>query len=328
MTTRWGILSTAHIATKVAKAIERAHGATAVAVASRSMEKAKAWADKHGIPKAHGSYQALLEDPEIDAVYIPLPPALHREWVLQAAQYGKHILCEKPLAKNTAESIEMVEVCRKAGVQLMDGVMWVHHDRSDRMKQDLSRLGKLRRVTASFSFCWDVIPEKNIRLDPALAGGCLGDLGYYCARAIWWAYGELPSKVYATARYVNDVEMNLSAMLWFSDERMASFDCGFDTQMRQWLEVAGTRGSLVCDDFVLPWSESKARWWLHDGTGRGEERSVPDCVQEVRMIEHFSELVRTGVLEARWPNETVTTMRICDALAQSARQNMPIDLPG
>lgn len=323
---RWGILGTARIASKVKRGIDLAAGAKALAIASRDLAKAQAWATKHTLPRAYGSYAELLRDPEIDAVYIPLPPTMHREWVQAAAEHGKHILCEKPLAKDTADAIAMSDLCRRYSVQLMDGVMWVHHARTPAMHADLSQLGRLRRVTAAFSFCWDVIPEADIRLNPELAGGCLGDLGYYCARATYWAFADVPTQVFATARYYQDCEMNLSAMLWFSDERMASFDCAFDTQMRQWLEVAGTGGSLVCDDFVLPWSEQKARWWLHDGRGKSQERAVLDCVQEARMIENFSEAVRTGETNPQWSNDAIITMRICDALAESARRNKPVDL--
>ena len=323
---RWGILGTAHIATKVCNAIHRAREAQPLAIASRQLSKAQQWATQHQVPKAYGSYEELLRDPEIDAIYLPLPPSLHKEWVLAAADHGKHVLCEKPLAGSTSDCIAMLDACRSNQVQLMDGVMWVHHERATKMKQDFACLGRIRRLTAAFTFCWDDIPENNIRLNPELAGGCLGDLGYYCVRAAWWAFGEPPKQVYATARYYNDVEMNLSAMMWYDDERMASFDCGFDTQLRNWLEVSGSQGSLVCDDFVLPVSEERARWWLHLKGNVREEQAVENCVQEVRMIENFSDLVRHGELEPRWPNDAVSTMRICDALAYSARHHQKVEV--
>lgn len=324
----WGILSTANITSKVHRAMDLAAGATPLAVASRSEDKAKAWAKEHNVPKAYGSYEALLQDPDIEAVYIALPPSLHAEWTIRAAEHGKNVLCEKPLAGSTSDAIAMWDACKTYNVQLMDGVMWVHHQRAEQMKEHLEELGRIRRVTSAFCFQWDTVPEDNIRLKPELAGGCLGDLGYYCVRAIWWALEDVPTEVFATARYYNDVEMSLSAMLWYDGERMASFDCSFDTQMRQWLEVAGTEGSLVCDDFALPWSEQKARWWLHDGKGNSKEFSVADCIQEVRMIEEFSRLVDTGELESSWPNDSISTMRVCDALATSARRNQRIEVAG
>jgi len=318
---RWGILSTARIATKVSLAIHRAAGNELVAVASRAMERAREWAGEHQVARAYGSYQALLEDPGIDAIYIPLPPSMHAEWTIRAAECGKHVLCEKPLAANTAEALEMAEACRKHQVQLMDGVMWVHHDRTESMRKqlDAGQLGKLRRVTAAFSFNWDEIPEHNIRLKSELAGGALGDLGYYCVRANWWAFRELPQKVFATARYFRDVDMNMSATLWYSGDKIASFDCGFDTVYRKWFEITGTHGTIVCDDFVIPRRPESARYWLHDAEGNSCQHVTEGCIQEVKMIERFAASVRSGQLEESWPTDAIATMRVCDGLAKSAR---------
>jgi predicted dehydrogenase len=319
---RWGILSTARIASKVRGAIARAAGAEAVAVASRSQARADAWAREHEVPNSYGSYDALLADSRLDAVYIAVPPSQHAEWTIRAARAGKHVLCEKPLACSLAEAEQMARACRSAGVQLMDGVMWAHHERTAAMKRHLDdgSLGALRRVTSAFTFNWDTIPEENIRLSRELGGGALGDLGWYCVGAILWAFDALPTRVFATARYYRDVEMNLSGLLWFEGERMASFDCGFDTVSRKWLEVAGSAGSLVCDDFTLPRDERRARYWLHASQGKGSERVTTGCVQEVRMIESFSEIVRTDRLDDRWPDRALKVQRVCDLLGESARR--------
>lgn len=326
MTIRWGILGTALIAEKVAAAIRQVPGCELAAIASRSEDRAQQWAERHGVGRACGSYDALLADPAIDAVYIPLPPSMHAEWTLRAAEAGKHILCEKPFACDSSEAQAMIAETKRQGVRLMDGVMWVHHDRTRRMKERLEAgaLGDLRRVTAAFSFAWDAVPADNIRVQKELGGGCLGDLGYYCLRAIWWTFGELPERVFATARYRNDVEMNLSAMLWFSGQRMASFDCGFDTVMRQWFEIAGSTGSLVCDDFVLPKSNEKARFWNHDAAGAARELSVLDCVQEVRMIEHFAAAIGAGE-DPGFTDDALATMRMVDMVARSARESRIIE---
>ena len=318
---RWGILSTANIATKLARAINLADGAELMAIASRTEERAKRWASEHGVKTAYGNYAALLEDPEIDAIYNPLPPSMHAEWTIKAAAQGKHVLCEKPLEANTEKAIAMADACQQHNVQLMDGVMWVHHERTTRMKQviDDGILGRLRRVTAAFTTSWDKIPEDNIRAKKELAGGCLGDLGYYCVRCILWAFGDLPTQVFATARYYRGVELNLSGTLWFENERIAAFDCGYDTASRRWFEVAGTQASIVCDDFVIPRTEDSTRFWIHGAQGRNEEHKGGGCIQEVRMIEQFSNIVRTGQLEPRWQTEAINTMRVCDALSESAR---------
>ena len=324
---RWGILSTANIATKVARAIHLAQDADLIAVASRTEARAATWAQEHNIPTAYGTYAALLADESLDAIYIPLPPSLHAEWTIKAAEHGKHVLCEKPLAANTDEAIAMADACHQNGVQLMDGVMWVHHERTSAMQQKLrdGTLGRLRRVTAAFTFNWDTIPVGNIRAMKEFAGGSLGDLGYYCVRAILWAFGELPTQVFATARYKVGVDFNLAGILWFNDERIATLDCGFDTGLRKWFEVAGTRASIVCDDFTVPTSEDAARFWVHGPDGN-EQNTVDGCIQEVKMIERFSQIVQSGNLETQWSEVAVDTMRVCDALLESDRRKEVVKL--
>jgi len=326
---RFGVLGTANIATKVGRAIQNASNAELVAVASRDASRAEAWAKQHDVPVGRANYQSLLDDPDVDAVYIPLPPSLHHEWTIRAAEAGKHVLCEKPLAADAAQSGEMVAACKEHGVQLMDGTMWVHHERTPKMKKILSEgtLGEFRRVTSAFCFNWDVMPDENIRLKPDLAGGCIGDLGWYNVRLTLWALDAMPERVWATARYYQDVDVNVSAVMWFSDRRMASFDCGFDVINRQWFEVAGTRKSIVCDDFVLPWKDESTRYWIHDGEGNGEEDTTGHCVQEVRMVENFVDATRSGTLNEQWPAESVATMRVCDALIEAARSESVVELP-
>ncbi len=324
---RWGILSTANIATKVARAIRLAENADLVAVASRTEERAATWAQAHNVPTAYGTYDALLADASLDAIYIPLPPSLHAEWTIKAAEHGKHVLCEKPLAANADEAAAMADTCHQNGVQLMDGVMWVHHERTAQMKGKIAdgTLGKLRRVTSAFTFNWDTIPTGNIRAMKEFAGGSLGDLGYYCIRSILWAFDAMPTQVFATARYEVGVDFNLAGILWFSDERIATFDCGFDTGLRKWFEIAGTRASIVCDDFTVPTSEDSARFWIHGPDGN-EQNTVGACIQEVAMIKRFSQIVQSGNLEGQWAEVAVNTMRICDALLESHQREEIIKL--
>jgi len=341
---RWGILGTARIATKVGRAIHRSRGAVLAAVASRDKSRAQAWIARHTRDTsaandtqafldpdtrvaACGSYLALLENQNIDAVYIPLPPSLHCEWTCLAARYGKHVLCEKPLAMDLAEAQQMSNACAAAGRQLMDGVMWAHHERTGAMREIIrsGALGSLRRVTAGFTNGATLRPD-DIRFQREMGGGALGDLGWYCVGALSWAFDELPERVFATARYEQDVDRNLSALLWFRDGRMAAFDCGFDVVWRKWFEIAGTQGTIVCDDFVNPWDAAKARFWVHDNKGQGTQHLAADCVQEVRMIENFCDAVRSGELNPAWPAAALATQKVCDALDQSARTQTVVDL--
>ncbi len=329
-TCRWGILSTASIATKVRRAIGLSNTGQAQAVASRSFARAENWAREHGIERYYGDYQQLLDDPNIDAVYIGLPPSMHCEWTIKAAEAGKHVLCEKPLALNFNQAEQMAAACREHDVLLMDGVMWVHHERTSAMQQHISPhwLGEIKRVTSAFCFRMDEDRmADDIRLNAALGGGCLGDLGWYCARVSWWALsGAMPERVFATARWHQGVTYNLSALMWYDQGRMASFDCGFDLGMRQWVEVAGSERSLVCDDFVLPHSEKRARWWIHEPDGHSQQHVVDNCCQEAAMIEHFSWHVNNQMPNKHWIGEALLTQKICDALDRSARSERIIEL--
>ncbi|MFN0054332.1 MAG: Gfo/Idh/MocA family protein [Planctomycetales bacterium] len=336
---RWGILGTANIATRVGRAITLAENARIAAIASRDATRAVEWTARHTLapgdqptatvflppdqpaPTCYGSYEALLDDPTIDAVYIPLPPTLHAEWTIRAAQRGKHVLCEKPLAMNLDEARHMADACRQHGVQLMDGVMWVHHHRTAHMQRilDSGQLGPLRRVTSAFSIEGRHFQPDNIRYNRALGGSSLGDLGWYCVRATLWALEALPERVYATAAYQADVDLQLSALLWFGGGRMASFDCGYHLAFRKWMEVTGEAGSLVCDDFVHPWTPDTARFWLHGPQGKASQEESPPCIHEVRMIERFDTIVRTGKPEPRWVDDALATQQVCDALDRSAR---------
>jgi predicted dehydrogenase len=325
---RWGVLGTAKIATKVGRAIRNTPSAQLAGIASRDFPRARAWGAEQGAEQVFESYAALVDSPDIDAVYIPLPPNLHPEWVTRAADRGKHVLCEKPIALSAAAGQPMIDAYRTRQVQFMDGVMWRHHDRTAEMKNVLRSggLGELRRMTAAFTFFGKDLSPNDIRFQQDLGGGSLGDLGWYCIGAALWAFDELPTAVQATARYETGVDRNCSATMWFSDHRIASFDCGFDIGMRQWFEIAGTEGSLVCDDYVQPRNPGQTRFWTHDVRGQSTVHETGPCVQEERMIEHFCQVVRCGELQSGWPAEALAVQRVCDAIGESARRGTVIEL--
>lgn len=327
-TLRFGILGTAKITRRLVPAIREAANAELCAIASRTGESAKAWAQQYACDRIYVSYPELLAQPDIDAIYLPLPPSLHREWTIAAADAGKHVLCEKPLALTAADAEAMAAACAANGVQLMDGVMWVHHDRTPAMKRmiDSADFAPLRRVTAAFSINMMDELQGNFRLDPALGGGGLWDLGYYCVRAVLWAFAELPHRVYATARFEGGVDLNLSAIMWFDGDRMASIDCGFDTAFRTWMEVAGGGGSLVCDRFTRPLDGPTAPFYIHHGFDDAKEE-IPNHDQIVRMIETFAASALSGDLDPRWPREAIDTVRLCEALLRSAHDGQAVELP-
>ena len=326
-TVGWGILGTARIATKVAAAINAADHSTVRAIGSRDATRAAEWAAQHGAQVSYDSYEAVLDDPHVEAVYIPLPPALHHEWTLKAAAKGKHVLSEKPLASTVADAEEMVAACREHQVQLMDGVMWLHHPRAEDMKQLLGgeQLGTFRRFTSAFSFCWKTIPEGDLRLQRSLGGGSLLDLGWYCVGGSLWAFEKMPVRVVGHATWYNDIDMNFSGTMWYDDGEVASFDTAFDTGMRRWFEVAGTEASLVCDDFTRPYQEDKVRCWIHNPDGGVEHKSATPN-QETCMIEDFNRIVRSKTLNDHWPGISLQTQIICDALDRSVRSEQPVTL--
>ena len=207
---RWGIIGTAEIATKVVAGMHDAENAEVAAVASRSLDRAEVWAKENNVPQAFGSYEELLADKSIDAVYLPVPTALRNEWIKKAARAGKHVYAEKPLADGIEEAIE---VCQQNGVQFMDGTMWLHSTRTHDIEKRIANgdIGEIRRVTSAFTF---KAPSKewyeggNGRTDKSREPmGCLGDQGWYPINAILWSFGyELPEKVQMTSVSKNSID--------------------------------------------------------------------------------------------------------------------------
>lgn len=324
---RWGILGVAKITNRLLPAFAQAGSATLTAIASRDLVRARAAATAAGIPIAHGSYEALLDDPSIDAVYIPLPNTLHTEWAMKAAERGKHILCEKPLTPTVAEADRLVDFCRSRGVTLMDGFMWPHHPRTARLRQflDHGSIGEVRHVNGAFTFQLEPLDPNNIRLQPALAGGSLLDVGCYPVYGIRWAFAAEPVRVFARGTYQFGVDLTMDGLLEFGDGRRATFDCGFTLPMRQHLEITGTQGVVRVRDMWLP--AERASFEVRRGEqGPAEEIVSESSDQIVQMIEHFSRAILNNTAVRPEPEEAVRTLRVLEALARSAREERVIEL--
>jgi predicted dehydrogenase len=317
---RWGILGVAHIINRVLPSFGRSALADLRAIASRDLGKAVAATKEKGIPKAHGSYEALLADPEIDVVYIPLPNTLHEEWTRKAADAGKHILCEKPLTPDAEKARAVVDHCKARGVKLMDGFMWPHHPRTTRVRQyiDGGGIGEVLRVNGAFSFLLKPMDPANIRLQPGLAGGCLLDVGCYPAYAIRWAFGAEPVRAWATARYLHGVEVELSGTVSLADGRVAAFDCGFTQPYRGWLEIIGSEGVITLPQMWLP--DPEATWFVSRDDKSRQTLSVPGHDQVACMFDNFSRAILNDEPVRPDPEEAVRTLRVLDALARSARE--------
>ncbi len=251
---RWGILSTARINRLVIPGAQASPGVELVAVGSRSQQTADAYAHAWGIPTAHGSYEALLEDPEVEAVYISLPNSLHVEWSVRALEAGKHVLCEKPLGRRPEEVEHAFDAADRAGRILMEAFMYRHHPQTKRAKElvDEGAVGELRLVHSTFSFT--LSDEENVRLRPELDGGSLMDVGCYCVSGSRLFAGEPETAVGRQVIGSAGVDVRFAGTLAFPGDVLAQFDCGFDMPGRNGLEVVGSEGTLrvaspwVCED--------------------------------------------------------------------------------
>ncbi|MEZ6065812.1 MAG: Gfo/Idh/MocA family oxidoreductase [Planctomycetaceae bacterium] len=354
---RWGILSTATIARKNWQAIRRSGAGVVAAVASRDVSRAERFIDEcqaeqpfASRPVALGSYEELLANPAIDAVYIPLPTGVRKEWVIKAAQAGKHVMCEKPCAITADDLQEMIAACEAHGVQFMDGVMYMHSARMPRMREVLdegSTVGEIRRITTQFSFrAPDEFLRENIRMSSELEPhGCLGDLGWYTIRfALWAMRYELPRAV--TGRMLSQqgradspeaVPMEFSGELLFDGGVSAGFYCSFLTEHQQWVNISGSKGQIALNDFVLPWYGNELefhgenarfvvdgcefRMERHQRIHRLEEYSNSHATsQETNLFRTFGELVMSGTVDGHWPMVSLRTQQVMDACLTSARQ--------
>ncbi len=316
---RWGVISTANIGRwAVLPAIQASQNGLLVAVASRDLEKARAFASDSQIPQAYGSYEALLEAEDIDAVYIPLPNSLHREWTIKAALAGKHVLCEKPLALNAQECQEMDAAAQEHGVKLMEAFMYRFHPRTEKVLEMVRSgvVGELRLIHSAFTF--RVTRPENIRLNPALGGGALMDVGSYCVNISRTAAGCEPVEVQAVARWgASGVDEQLLGTLRFPTGALAQFDCALSLERREDYLLAGTEAFLSVPAAFLPGKEAAK---IREVRGRSEVKEhTLDGIDEYQlMVEHFSDCVLNDQ-PLRYPaGEAAANMRVIDALYRSA----------
>lgn len=355
---RWGILSAANIARKNWKAIRRSGNSIITAVASRDRAKAQQFINEcqahtpfEQVPSACGSYEELLARKDVDAVYIPLPTGIRKDWVLRAAAAGKHVLCEKPCGVDSGEVRAMLDACVKHNVQFMDGVMFMHSARLPLLRQvldDGQSIGELRRITSQFSFRGsDEFMAGNIRVSHELEPlGALGDLGWYNIRfTLWTMKMQLPERV--SGRFIHQfgrsdskqpVPVEFSGELFFPGGVTASFYCSFRTEIHQWANVSGTKGYLHVHDFVVPYFGCESAFdvrnaTLHrDGCDYNMERhdrrfAVNEYSngmansQETNMIRNFANIVASGKLDSTWGEITLKTQQVLDACLRSARED-------
>ena len=340
---RWGILGTAAIARKFWRAARQSGNSAVTAVASRSAERSRQFiaerqseAPVETLPATLGSYEELISSPDIDAIYVPIPTALRKEWIVRAAKAGKHLLCEKPCAGSVAELREMLDACRSHRVQFMDGVMFMHNARLERIRatlDDKGAFGDVRRITSHFSFLSpEGFREKNIRSNAALEPlGCLGDLGWYCIRFALWAMNwRMPREV--SARILREaccdqsshpVPFTFSAEMLFDADVSCGFYCSFVSAYSNWVVMTGTNGHLRVPDFVLPKNSSSGALEIN-GVLHDDLTHNPDTAQETRMVRAFAAQVLSGKLNDAWPDWALKTQVVTNACLDSARAGRPV----
>ena len=358
---RWGIMGAADIARKNWKSIWASDSGVLKAVASRDAKRAQAFIDEcqsstpfQDAPEAVEGYDALIARDDIDALYIPLPTGIRKEWAVKAANSGKHILLEKPCGTNVAELQEVIDACHANNVQFMDGVMLMHTDRIQKIREVLDdghSVGQLRRISTQFSFNGgDEFHKENIRVSDQLEPlGCLGDIGWYCIRlTLIGTNWQLPTEVTATTLTGTDpndpqgsVPIELEARMKFADGISSNFYCSFITEMHQYISFAGTKGTLVVDDYTLPFHGSELAFRVeqpafdkygcdfimepHSNRHATREYSHGHpTAQEARLFENFARLVNSGERDSRWGEYTVATQRVVDACYRSARSGKTV----
>lgn len=353
---RWGVLSAASIARKNYQAIFHSGNGRIAAVASRDKAKAQQFIDACQLespfdpaPAAVEGYEALLADPDIDAVYVPLPTGLRKEWVIRAAQAGKHVMCEKPCGIHASDVEEMIQACHDNNVQFMDGVMFMHSKRLPAIREVLNdgkSVGDIKRITALFSFCApDDFLKGNIRMHSGLEpAGCLGDLGWYTIRFSLWAMQYVMPKS-VTGRILTgaagdgsdgQVPVEFSGELFFEGGVSAGFYNSFLTENQQLISVSGNKGQLTLDDFVLPYFDAEVAFdvtnahFAINGSQFNMERHTQrhavveysnnhPSAQETRLFRTFADCVNTGKIDPHWPEIALKTQQVMDACLESAR---------
>jgi predicted dehydrogenase len=325
---RWGVLSTADIGlTKVIPAMQLAHRSVVLAIGSRDLARAQSAASQLGIPRAYGSYEEVLADPDVDAVYVPVPNHLHLEWTLKAAAAGKHVLCEKPLALGSADATRMVDACASAGVHLAEAFMYRLHPLwvAAREMVHSGRIGRLAAIQSWFSYYNDDPADiRNIR---AFGGGALYDIGCYCVDLSRLLFGREPDS--ARASVIRDpasgVDTTTSAILQFGDATSA-FTCSMRAVLDQRVHVYGDSGWIYIPiSFNVP-RDTPSELFVasSDDSWRPERIEFPTADEYTVQAEVFAATVLDGARPPFPPSDSVANMKVIEAIWDAAEGGPPV----
>ncbi len=322
---RWGILSTAKIGRQqVIPATQAATNCEVVAIASRDSERAHAVAEDLGIPRSYGTYAELIHDPEVDAVYVPVPNHLHAEWTLKAAQAGKHVLCEKPLAMNASQAQEMIDGCAAAGVLLMEAFMYRMHPAWVKALDLLSQgdIGELRAVQSVFSY-FNRDPA-NIRNFPEMGGGALMDIGCYSINLSRMLFGTEPTSVQSSVHLDPDfgVDILTSAVLGFPGGGQSTFTCGTQLHPDQRVLIIGSQGEIEIELPFNPAPDAESHITVTSGLrplGPEDSKIItfPPANHYTIQAHLFAEAIINGTPVPLQPSDAVANMAVIDQILAS-----------
>ncbi|MEP6739605.1 MAG: Gfo/Idh/MocA family oxidoreductase [Caldimonas sp.] len=329
---RIGVLGAARIARVFVEAVRPSAKVTVTAVASRDGERAAAFAGELGIARVHASYDALFADPDIDAVYVPLPNNLHAHWSIRAVSAGKHVLCEKPLATNSVEARAMFDAARKNGVYVVEAYPYRAQPQTLKVRELLAAgaIGRIQLIQASFGF--PLTDAANIRMDPSLAGGALMDAGSYPVSFVRTMTGAAPSRVSALARWGHTgVDVATMATLEHPDGLLAQISCSFTTARHRHAFIAGDAGSISTTYFNDTGPAFPPLVDVRRGSGWDAAREVIETEARAGFLaeaESFHDLVRFGWegWTGATPDESIDIAKTLDALAASSRQGVPVEV--
>jgi xylose dehydrogenase (NAD/NADP) len=313
---RWGILSTARINHAVIVPARESEQAVVIAVASRDLARAETYAREQGIERPYGSYEALLADEDVEAVYVSLPNALHVPWAIRALEAGKHVLCEKPLGRNPESVEDAFDTADREGRLLMEAFMYRHHPQTRKLEAlvGAGAVGELRQIRTAFTFTLD--DPEDVRWRPELEGGSLLDLGCYCI-SVGRLLGGEPERVYGRQRLApTGIDVGFTGTLEFPDEVSAQFHCAFDLPPESYVEAVGTTGKAR---IVEPFRCNGAHVDLN-----GTRIDVEDVDRYLLQFENFSEAIRGEAEPLLGREDALGQARSIAALYRAAEQAAPV----
>ena len=321
---RWGFLSTARINRALLSPLHNSPRNELTAVASRDLERAKAYAAERDIPRSFGSYEELLADPDVDVIYNPLPNSLHTEWTVKAVHAGKHVLCEKPLANTVAEVDAIRAAAQETGKVVMEAFMYRHHPQTLKVKElvEGGAIGKLQLIRGSFTF--KIADENDVRLNASLGGGSIWDVGCYPISYARLIAGD-PVEVFGwqITGAASGVDETFVGQMRFPNNVYAQFDSGFRTPFRTHIELVGDQGSLTVPKPFI--AKPDGEIILSDGN---EKRVITIPGEELYLgeVENMADAILEGKPIRMSLEDSRNNVATIDALLRSAREGKPVTL--